>query len=244
MRRFFLSLPILAALAFASCDDGSVTDPVYSDTTETYKALLVADLRGLDMWGSSYSVVLAGFSNDSRYSRIQKNLTSTGTDDVLDSIVLAGIPTTATSIELAVVEVLRQRVATISKCEIPEGHDSEDTLKLELGRVDVSPFGVVNTTVFNGTSLNCIRCHQGGQPAGGLNLSEGSAYDNLVNAPAHKYPEMLRVVPGDAANSYLYKVITEGDENLGYSHTPMFTEYDVATLPELVKTWIELGAKE
>ena len=103
MRRFFLSLPILAALAFASCDDGSVTDPVYSDTTETYKALLVADLRGLDMWGSSYSVVLAGFSNDSRYSRIQKNLTSTGADDVLDSIVLAGIPTTATSIELAVV---------------------------------------------------------------------------------------------------------------------------------------------
>ncbi|GAB4260431.1 c-type cytochrome domain-containing protein [Deferrisoma sp.] len=61
---------------------------------------------------------------------------------------------------------------------------------------------------------HCARpgCHTGDRPAGGLHLGDDRAYDDLVNAPAHRRPDRKRVVPGDPAASYLLDRITEGGD--------------------------------
>jgi hypothetical protein len=50
------------------------------------------------------------------------------------------------------------------------------------------------------------------------------------------------VKAGDAENSFLYKVISVGDENIHYSHTQLTT--DEQTMLDILKQWIEAGAKE
>lgn len=220
----------------ASCDDGSVTDPVYVDSSAKYEAILTAKLSGLDQWeGTGYSIALAGFKDGSRYSVIQKNVTA-------DTVVMTSIPVTVNTVELAVVDALRQRVATIAKFQVETGHDEADTIRLDLGEVSVSPFGAVDAAVFNNTSLNCVRCHTGADAAGGLVLSGDDAYANLVGVESSKEPGQMRVKPGDASESFLYKVITEGDPNVHYSHPQLFTEDGVAPLLDLVKLWIDGGA--
>lgn len=234
MRRIIL--PLLAGLLLASCDDGSVTDPVYVDSSTRYEAILTANLSGLDQWdGTGYSVALAAFKDGSRYSVIQKSVTS-------GTVVMTSIPVTVNTVELAVVDALRQRVATIAKYQVEEGHDEADTIRLDLGDISVSPYGAVDAAVFNNTSLNCVRCHTGESAAGGLVLSGDDAYANLVGVASAKEPGQMRVKPGDAADSFLYKVITEGDPNVHYSHPQLFTEDGVAPLVDLVKMWIDGGA--
>ncbi len=243
MRRLSLYAVSVAAVALASCDDGSVTDPVYVDSSSSYKVELTASLTGLDQWGSDYSVVLAAYSYDSRYSVIQKSLNVFTADEPTQTVALSGIPVTANTIELAVTDRLRRRVATIYRYAIPEGQSDGEVIKIDAGSLDVSPFGVVDAVVFNGTNTNCVRCHGNGGAAG-LDLSAGKAYEDLVGVSSTKQPGILRVSPGSAEDSFLYKVITQGDESVHYSHPTIFTEDDVAHLPELVKVWIELGAKQ
>ena len=63
----------------------------------------------------------------------------------------------------------------------------------------------IQDLVFTGT---CARCHGlGATPAGSLTLVEGQSYDQLVNHPARLPENGLRVVPGNADESLLHKVI-------------------------------------
>ncbi len=245
MRRVYLLLTaFISALLCASCDDGSVTDPVYVDNSKKYCARLTGTFHGLDQWGSSaYQVVIAGFNDDSRYSVIQKNLPSRADKATADTVLLAGIPDGTEHVEVAVVDILRQRIATLYSVDIEADHDAADTISLDLGTFDVSPFGAVNTAVFHGSGTNCVMCHQGDKPAAGLNLAAADVYDRLVNAYSAKSTDSLLVAPGDASQSFLYQVITSGSTSLHYSHPGIFVEEDVKYLPELVKDWIDDGAK-
>jgi hypothetical protein len=51
---------------------------------------------------------------------------------------------------------------------------------------------------------NCISCHSGGNPKGGLDLSAGVSYNNLVPS---------RVEPGDRDNSLIYQKLFAGSMN-------------------------------
>ena len=235
-----LTLTLLAS----SCDDGFVEDPVYEDDGVKYSVQLTATFHGLDQWPDSFSVVLAGFNDETRYSLIQKNLPHSADTGVADTIRLSSIPSNASSVELAVVDTLRRKVVTISKLDIVDDQDPYETLAMNLGVVDVSPFGAVNTAVFNGTSLSCARCHQGTKAAAGLDLSPEEAYQNLVGVPSVKAEGQTLVVPGNADQSFLYQVITQGSNDVHYAHPNLFVESDVAPLTDLVKLWIDLGAKQ
>ncbi len=51
-------------------------------------------------------------------------------------------------------------------------------------------------------------CHTGPNPQNGLDLSMGNAFANLVNVPSFCDPQIVRVVPGDSANSLLFQKLT------------------------------------
>jgi hypothetical protein len=88
---------------------------------------------------------------------------------------------------------------------------------------------------------NCSGCHIG-STFGGLDLSEGGSFANLVNVTSQNYSPAIRIVPYDPNSSVLYNKIT----NTGIYGGAMpqgssgLSESDA----ELIATWINEGANE
>lgn len=84
--------------------------------------------------------------------------------------------------------------------------------------------------------LRCAGCHGGN---GGLDLSPGLAYGNLVSVQSQGYAPMMRVQPGDPENSVLYGKVsgsTFGDR------MPLGQEPLTAGQIESIRAWIAAGA--
>jgi len=64
-------------------------------------------------------------------------------------------------------------------------------------------------------TANCVACHTTGAASAGLDLSAGHAYANTVNVMSGEIPAVKRVLPGDLANSYLYRKITNAPGIIG-----------------------------
>ena len=90
---------------------------------------------------------------------------------------------------------------------------------------------------------NCITCHVGGTV---LDLSDGHAFDDLVNQPATPDEACggTLVVPGNTSASYLYQKVTEDTPCAGF-RMPR-TEFGGTALPACVTdhiaAWIAEGA--
>lgn len=85
-------------------------------------------------------------------------------------------------------------------------------------------------------------CHDGsaGPTQANLILTSGQSFAQLVNMPSEKSP-MLRVVPGDAANSFLVKKLKDpaGTEGLRMpSGSPALSAAKIAA----IEKWITDGA--
>jgi uncharacterized protein (TIGR03118 family) len=125
------------------------------------------------------------------------------------------------------------------------------------GNVGTSP-GVA-VTVSNGvaaTTLSqiqasvftpkCSGCHDGSNPPGGTlpgsqDLRAGSSYAALVGVASLEQPAILRVNPGDAANSYLIQKL-QGAAGITGQRMPLGGPYlDQATIDQ-ISSWIASGA--
>ena len=90
-------------------------------------------------------------------------------------------------------------------------------------------------------TANCVICHTSGGASAGLDLSAGNAYANTVNVMSGEIPALKRVLPGDPANSYLYRKITNAP---GIILSPM--PFGAFPMPQAqidtIGAWIALGA--
>ena len=79
----------------------------------------------------------------------------------------------------------------------------------------------------------CDNCHNanGAAFAGGLRLDAGQAYNQLVNVPSSVKPGAVRVIPGNASDSYLIHKL-EGRSDISGSRMPL----NAAPLPQADKT--------
>src|SRR5688572_11200977 len=66
-----------------------------------------------------------------------------------------------------------------------------------------SDFDWINTEIFNKSCANFTSCHQGNNPAGGLNMTTSRAYMELVNVPSDWFGDWMRVAPCSLEDSYL-----------------------------------------
>jgi mono/diheme cytochrome c family protein len=126
-------------------------------------------------------------------------------------------------------------------------------LALALGGCSAASPTSPTTTGTAGTSLkndvqpifnaNCVVCHQGGAPPGGLSLEPAVAYKDLVNAPSTEAPLKL-VVPGAPGESYLLNKLRGTQLQVGGSGSRM--PYGATPLPDsqinLIEQWITAGA--
>ncbi len=221
-------------MMLCACDDGHIDEPSHTATTDAYNILIKGTFQHINTWSSPYTVAAACFDDESPYSLTLTPLAETS------QITLANVPTTAKTIEIAVVNNLRKRIATIYTYRISEAKPSKDTIRIDVGNLDVGVYNTINQFVFQGN--NCSRCHSSQSPAANLDLTAANAYQNLVGKQASKDKNRTRVVASNAANSYLYKVITEGDANVGYSHPALFANETYSPFIDIIRNWINNGA--
>ena len=123
------------------------------------------------------------------------------------------------------------------------GCDDDDRMPTEIappGNSDAT-FSRVQREVFT-PQCAIPGCH-GGTAADAqenMPLGEGLSYDAIVQVPSRQMPSLLRVAPGDPANSYLVRKITPGSSIDG---APMpfgatITDAD----RQLVREWVARGA--
>ena len=102
-------------------------------------------------------------------------------------------------------------------------------------------FSSINQQVFLGICDNCHNAN-GAAFAGGLRLDAGQAYNQLVNVPSSVKPGAVRVIPGNASDSYLIHKL-EGRSDISGSRMPL----NAAPLPQadidVIRTWIAQGAQ-
>ena len=89
----------------------------------------------------------------------------------------------------------------------------------------------------------CTNCHNASRARfnGGLDLSASAAYADLVNVPSRGKPGAVRVVPGDAANSYLIHKL-EGRPDIVGGRMPLGGPYLTSGQILVIRRWIDVGA--
>jgi hypothetical protein len=88
-------------------------------------------------------------------------------------------------------------------------------------------------------------CHAGGSPSAGMNLSDGQAYQNIVNVPSVGLASMNRVTPGEPDNSYLIHKIqgTQASVGGGGSRMPLIGCCLAQSQIDTIRAWVEAGAE-
>jgi uncharacterized protein (TIGR03118 family) len=90
----------------------------------------------------------------------------------------------------------------------------------------------------------CSVCHTGAGSSlpGSMNLTAGHAFASLVGVASVEQPSVLRVKPGDPANSYIIRKL-EGAAGITGQRMPLGGPYlDQATIDQ-VQAWISAGAQ-
>ncbi|HJA83218.1 MAG TPA: hypothetical protein H9785_04530 [Candidatus Bacteroides intestinavium] len=225
---------LLALLALAaSCDDGRLYADRLILPEEGRVVRLTATLDGLDTWADGYSVVLAGFGEGSDYAVIAKSVQAA--DDGTVDITMSGVAEEVTTLEVCAINRIRKRVATYY--ELDCSTLSDDTLRIDAGRLDVGMFATIQQVIFDRT---CTGCHGEGR---WLDLSAGASHATLVGQPSTVFEGRTLVLPGHAAESVLYTILTT-DESAGLAtdHQTQFTLSDEQFA--LIEDWIDGGAGE
>jgi len=118
------------------------------------------------------------------------------------------------------------------------------TIAVGPGIAGVSVQGVATTVSFANDiqpifSNTCIGCHP---ISGGLDLSPGASYSNLVNVTTFGYAPARRIVPSDTVNSVLYVKITKSVSPYG-QRMPQNGPQLPRSLINKIGAWIIEGAK-
>ena len=115
---------------------------------------------------------------------------------------------------------------------------------------DLEPtFSAIQRDIFDAADSSgrpaCTQCHNARLPffiPGGLNLTAGNAYANLVNVRSVTKPSATRVVPGEPDNSYLVHKL-EGRADIVGQRMPFGGPFLSEGQILVIKRWIALGAR-
>lgn len=228
-------------VTLSSCDDGRIYKEEIVIPTEGLTLKLSGDFSGIASWPEKYSLVIAGFSGDSEYATISKVISNSGNADGQIDVSMSGIKDEVTSLELCVINRLRKRVITYKAIEKEDFAATNDTIYMEVGKLDVGMFTAIQENVF---TPSCASCHgSNGFAAKNLFLTEGQSYSELVNTPSTTNAEYLRVNPGNASESFLHLVLNE-EGHVAHSHLDILDAKKSSVLLTLIDDWINNGANE
>ena len=239
IHKFIISTALLCLPALGtSCDDGRIyPEEVQPAEREGWTARVTGTICGQDTWAAGYEVVAAAFNAESDYALITKSIPS-GTHEV--DLLMNAVPSEATTVELCVIDRLRQRVATLKRVEISGNIAPHETIVIDVGTMDA---GMLSTLQDHVLTPRCAACHGlSATAASGINLTKGHSYAAIVGAPSHRVPDKRIVEPGKSAESVLHLMLnTSLSSSWGYDHG----NADISDQwKEIITKWIDNGAKE
>ena len=239
MQKIFIGTTLfMAAMLCTSCDDGRIyPEDMQFAEREGWTVKVIGAISGQDTWAAGYEVVVAAFNDESDYALITKNIPS-GVQDV--ELSMNAIPSEATSVELCVIDRLRQKVATLKRTDIDHSANPRDTIIIDAGMLDAGMLAMVQDNVL---TPRCATCHGlSSTAASGINLTKGNTYAAIVGVPSRRLPDSHIVEPGESAESVLQIMLnTDISASWGYDHG----NADISDQwKEIIKKWIDNGAKE
>lgn len=230
----------LLLLVLTSCDDGRIY-PETVTLSEGKTVQMEGVLNGLENWPGAYRVSIAGFEQaDDEYAAVSKVITSSDIVDGKASITLSGIKDNISLVRLCVLDRLRKHIVTFKEVDVSQ---ATETVKMDVGSVDISMLNAIQLSYFNTT---CANCHgASNRVAAGLYLTEGNSYKALVGIDSKKVEGRKLVEPNNAAGSVLHMVLNQQSvEGIGMDHRDLVSEKNEMTILPLIDSWINNGAKE
>ena len=230
----------LVILGLSSCDDGRIY-PETTTSAEGKTVVMEGVLEGLDSWVSNYRVSIAGFEQaDDEYASVSKVITSSDIKDGKALVELSGIKDNVKLVRLCVLDRLRRHIVTFDEVDIS---DATETVKMDVGTLDITMFNAIQQSFFNTT---CANCHgASNRAAAGLYLTEGKSYQAIVDVNSKKVEGRKLVETNNAANSVLHMVLNQQKvEGISMAHRDLVSEKNEQTLLPLIDSWINNGAKE
>lgn len=233
---------IMAALCLSACDSGDIEEKSVNIQSSGRTVKLTTTLTGTQaLRDAGYNLALAGFESENSHAVMQRTIPAS--DEAQDvELVMSNITSNISTIELCITNSLRRRYLSLHTIQMSayENTSPTDTIYMRLEEMDVSLMGALQEGVFDKA---CIMCHGGnGRSAAQLNLTQGQAYDNLVNQNSTTTAGYKRVKSGDADNSLLTLILNEGGENmLRYNHTEVLSSQfkeNVNEVRQLLRQWI------
>lgn len=230
----------LVILGLSSCDDGRIY-PETTTSAEGKTVVMEGVLEGLDSWVSNYRVSIAGFEQaDDEYASVSKVITSSDIKDGKALVELSGIKDNVKLVRLCVLDRLRRHIVTFDEVDIS---DATETVKMDVGTLDITMFNAIQQSFFNTT---CANCHgASNRAAAGLYLTEGKSYQAMVDVNSKKVEGRKLVETNNASNSVLHMVLNQQEvEGISMAHRDLVSEKNEQTLLPLIDSWINNGAKE
>ena len=236
----FAALFGLSALTLASCDDGRIY-PETSTTAEGKTVVVEGNVSGLDSWPGNYRVSVAGFDDaDDEYASVSKTVTASDIQGGRLSVELSGIKSEVKLVRLCILDRLRRHIVTFGETDIQQ---ATETVRMDVGTVDLSMFNAIQQAYLNTT---CANCHgASNRAAAGLYLTEGRSYAALVGVASKRVEGKQLVTPNDANNSVLHMVLNQQSvEGISMDHRDLVSEKNELTILPLIDSWINNGAKD
>lgn len=228
-------------MALSACDSGDIVEKNAADEKNGHTVKLSVTVAGMADLNEKYSLALATFKSDDNYALTTYSIPADTKDHELVNVVAPNIDSNVSTVELAIINRLRQRIMTLARINMDEYAETTDTIRMDAGAVNVNMFNIIQQRIFN---MSCVQCHggNGGNGAANLNLTEGKAFDNLVDVPSTRKEGRFRVVSGAAGQSLLHQILAEGGEDiLHYNHTEVLSSQfknDVAPVRSFIDDWI------
>ncbi len=225
----------LGLITLSSCDDGRIYEHTKMQAEEGLVLKLTGSVTGISGWGEEYSVVIAGFNEESDYAIVTKGIPE-WMEHAEGEILMTGISSQVTRLDLCVINKLRKRIVSFTSIDCTENR--RDTLRMDVKTLNVGMYQTLQTELFETT---CANCHgASNQAAAGLYLTTGKSYEALVGKPSRIETEMQLVKPYEAESSLLYQLLTSNiSASWRYDHSKEVLSYD---MQDLVEYWIEQGA--
>lgn len=235
--KILLTASVMAFIA-SSCDDGKIY-PQISEAEGSGRVLEIkVRFTNVDQWPSTenYCVLFAGFKEDGTYPSISKNI-GTPVEGKDMEFTLSNVPEDVTTASICITSLSHKLIYHIYTTETGKGLSAE----IDAGTIEMkSLYSFVQDGIFNS---RCISCHGDGGTAAGLDLTKDKSHEMLIDKPATTDPSYVRVVAGNATESYLYRIMTEDTleaNESGYNHPMNVNLRNDMTL--LIKEWINSGA--
>ena len=121
------------------------------------------------------------------------------------------------------------------------GGDYISLFTVMAGAPSATTFSAIQNDIFN-VSCALSGCHTGGSPTGGMNLSSGQAYLNIVGIASSEVPGLQRITPGNANDSYMVQKL-EGTAAVGAQMPFGAAPLSNAKIQNL-RDWIDAGAMD